>query len=133
MSHRQIQPATWARPRGYANGVLAEGTKTLFIAGQIGWDPTRTEPTFPNTFAAQFDRALGNVAAVLKEAGGSPEHLTRVTVYVTDKRAYLAAIKDVGESWRKHLSKHFPAMTLVQVAALLEDAALVEIEATAVL
>jgi enamine deaminase RidA (YjgF/YER057c/UK114 family) len=127
-----IQPKGWARPRGYANGVMAQG-RHLAIAGQVGWDPTNPVPTFPASFAAQFELALENVMTVLREAGGSPEQLTRMTVYVTDKREYVDALADVGAAWRKHLGKHFPAMALVQVVALLEDRAKVEIEADAVL
>ncbi len=129
---RRVQPPGWARPRGYSNGIVAEG-RVLFIAGQVGWDPTRQEPTFPSGFGEQFELALANVVAVLREAGGRPDQVARVTLYVTDKREYLAALSAVGEAWRKHLGKHYPAMTLVQVAALLEDRAKVEIEATAVL
>jgi enamine deaminase RidA (YjgF/YER057c/UK114 family) len=127
-----VQPAGWARPRGYVNGMVAEG-RMLFVGGQIGWDPTSEQPRFPEGFAAQFEQALLNVLAVVREAGGAPESIARMTVYVTDKHAYMAAAKDIGASWRKLLGKHYPAMALVQVAALLEDRALVEIEATAVL
>jgi enamine deaminase RidA (YjgF/YER057c/UK114 family) len=130
--HKVVQPAGWARPRGYANGLVAEG-RLLFVGGQIGWDPTSETPRFPEGFAAQFEQALLNVLAVVREAGGAPESIARMTVYVTDKHAYLAAAKDIGAAWRKLLGKHYPAMALVQVAALLEDRALVEIEATAVL
>lgn len=127
-----VQPPGWARPKGYANGLVAEG-RMLFVGGQIGWDPTSETPRFPEGFAAQFEQALENVLAVVREAGGSPESIARMTVYVTDKHAYLAAAKEIGGAWRKLLGKHYPAMALVQVAALLEDRALVEIEATAVL
>jgi enamine deaminase RidA (YjgF/YER057c/UK114 family) len=132
MAHRQVQPLGWARPRGYSNGIVAEG-RVVFIAGQVGWDPKSAKPRFAKTFAAQFDQALANVAAVLREAGGVPTDLARVTVYVTDKRAYLAALKQVGTSWRRHVGRHYPAMSLVVVRGLLEPAAKVEIEATAVL
>lgn len=127
-----VQPAGWARPRGYVNGLVAEG-RLLFVAGQIGWDPTCETPRFPEGFAGQFEQALANVLAVVREAGGAPESIARMTVYVTDKHAYLAAAKEIGAAWRKHLGRHYPAMALVQVAALLEDQAMVEIEATAVL
>ncbi|MBX5480536.1 MAG: RidA family protein [Myxococcaceae bacterium] len=127
-----IQPEGWAKPRGYANGVVAEG-RVLFVAGQIGWDPTSETPKFPATFAGQFDQALANVVAVVRAAGGRPEQVTRMTVYVTDKREYLGSLKEVGAAWRKHFGRHYPAMALVVVAALLEDQAKVEIEATAVL
>lgn len=127
-----IQPEGWAKPRGYSNGVVATG-KVLFIGGMVGWDPRSQEPKFPAGFAAQFDQALSNVVEVLKTAGGTPEQLTRLTVYVTDKQAYLASLKECGAAWKKHIGRHYPAMALVQVVALVEDQALVEIEATAVL
>jgi enamine deaminase RidA (YjgF/YER057c/UK114 family) len=111
---------------------LAQG-RQLYIAGQVGWDPTKANPTFEVGFAAQFDRALANVMAVLKEAGGAPEHLVRMTMYVTSKREYLDALAEVGAAWKKHVGSSYPAMSLVQVADLLEDKAKVEIEATAVL
>lgn len=132
MSSKQIQPEGWARPKGYSNGIAAEG-RMIFVAGQIGWDPTSATPKFPDTFAGQFDQALANVMAVVKAGGGSAEHVVRLTVYVTDKKEYLAALKDVGTAWRTHMGKSFPAMALVQVAGLVEDLAKVEIEATAVL
>ena len=127
-----IQPEGWAKPRGYSNGVVATG-KMLFIGGMVGWDPRSQEPKFPSGFPAQFDQALSNVVEVLKTAGGTPEQLTRLTVYVTDKQAYLASLKECGAAWKKHIGRHYPAMALVQVVALVEDQALVEIEATAVL
>jgi enamine deaminase RidA (YjgF/YER057c/UK114 family) len=128
-----IQPEGWATPRGYSNGVLATGT-LLFIGGQIGWDPRSNPPQFPShTFEGQFEQALANVVTVLRAAHGQPEHLTRLTIYVTDKREYLSALKALGPIWRKHLGRHYPAMALVEVTALVEDAAKVEIEATAVL
>ena len=136
MSGRQlptaVQPDGWARPSGYSNGMVAEG-RLLFVAGQVGWDPTSPTPKFPPTFPAQFAQALSNVMAVVRKAGGGPEHLARLTVYVTDKHEYLGSLKELGAAWRDHLGKHFPAMALVQVAGLVEDGAKVEIEATAVL
>lgn len=130
---KTVQPRGWAKPRGYANGIVAEGGRLLFIAGQVGWEPTSEKARFPEGFAAQFDQALANVVEVLREAGGAPEDLVRVTLYVCDKQAYRAASHSVGQSWKRHLGAHFPAMALIEVAALLEDEALVEIEATAVL
>ena len=129
MSVALINPPSLGKPRGYSNGVVAEG-RLLFVAGQIGWD---AEGRFAEGFMAQFDRALGNVVEVIRAAGGPPESLCRLTVYVIDKRAYLAAVKEIGASWRKHVGSHYPAMTLVEVKALLEDRALCELEATAVL
>ena len=130
MSHTTVQPAHFPPARGYANGVLAEG-RTLYIAGQIGWE-------LDGTFAArdlpgQFARALDHVLDVLAAAGGAPEHLVRMTVYVTDLPAYRAGTRAIGEAWRARLGKHFPAMALVGVAGLVEPLALVEIEATAVI
>ena len=127
-----VQPLGWMRPRGYANGILAEG-RVLFIAGQVGWEPASSRPKFPKSFAAQFDRALCNVLEVLRAAGGTPEALARVTLYVTDRDEYEEASKAIGESWRRRVGRHYPAMSLIVVKALLEPAAKVEIEATAVL
>ena len=132
MKPTAVQPEGWARPSGFSNGMIAEG-RLLFVAGQVGWDPTSATAKFPATFAAQFGQALGNVIAVVRAAGGGPEHVVRLTVYVTDKKEYLDALKEVGAAWREKMGKHFPAMALVQVAGLVEDAAKVEIEATAVL
>lgn len=130
MTLRPVQPPGWKRPRGYANGMIGEG-RVLFVAGQIGWD--EDERIVSTVLHEQWDRALANVLAVVAEAGGRPEHVARMTVYVTDKRAYLAQVKEIGASWKARLGRHYPAMSLVQVADLLEDGALVEIEATAVL
>ena len=127
-----IQPEGWVPPKGYANGIVATG-KVLFIGGQIGWNPRSATPEFPPTFAGQFEQALSNIIEVLRAAGGKPEQLTRFTVYVTDKKEYLASLKELGAAWKKHLGRHYPAMALVQVVALVEDLAKVEIEATAVL
>lgn len=128
--NRSIEVPGWKRPRGYSNGIVAKG-ETLWIAGQIGWDAD--EKLVSDELVPQFGRALENVKAVLDAAGAKPEHLVRVTIYVTDKTVYRAATAKIGEEWRRVLGKVFPAMSLVQVADLLEDGALVEIEATAVL
>jgi enamine deaminase RidA (YjgF/YER057c/UK114 family) len=128
--HRIVNPPGWPEPKGYVNGIAARG-ETLFIAGQIGWN---TQGEFEHTdLVGQFDRALENVVAVLTAAGGKPEHLVRMTVYVTDIDAYRNGLREVGRAWRARLGKNFPAMALVQVVALVERKALVEIEATAVL
>ncbi|HEX5501579.1 MAG TPA: RidA family protein [Thermomicrobiales bacterium] len=127
---RILQPEGWARPRGYANGVAAAGT-TIVVAGQIGWNARGEFET--DDFVAQVRQALQNVVAVLAAAGAGPERLTRLTWYITDKREYLAAAREVGRVYREVIGAHYPAMTLVQVAALLEDRAKVEIEATAVI
>ena len=125
-----LQPPGWAKPRGYANGIAARGTQ-VFISGQIGWDG---ECKFvSDDFAAQARQALANIVAVLAEAGGKPEHITRMTWYVVDKREYVASYKAIGEAYRDIIGRNFPAMSAVQVVALVEDRAKVEIEATAVL
>jgi enamine deaminase RidA (YjgF/YER057c/UK114 family) len=124
-----LQPAGWARPSGYANGVAAEG-RVVFVAGQIGWDAERR--LVADDFVGQARQALLNVVAVLTEAGGRPSDLARLTWYVVDKREYLAAATELGRVYREVIGAHYPAMTLVQVAGLLEDGARVEIEATAV-
>jgi len=125
-----LQPPGWARPRGYANGIAASG-RMVFIAGQIGWDEQSRFQT--DDLAAQVRQALANVLSVLAQAGGRPEHIARMTWYVTDKRAYLAAARDIGQIYRELMGSYFPAMTAVQVSALIEDRAQVEIEATAVI
>ena len=125
-----LQPAGWAAPRGYVNGIATSG-RLVFIAGQIGWNP-ETCAFETDDFVAQTTRALENVAAVLREAGAEPVHLVRMTWYITDKSAYLASQKEIGRAWRDVMGRHYPAMTLVVVAALLEDRAKVEIEVTAV-
>jgi enamine deaminase RidA (YjgF/YER057c/UK114 family) len=126
---RTLQPADWARPRGYANGIEARG-RTIFVAGQIGWD--KDQRFTAKDFAGQFEQALLNIITVLAEAGAGPEHVVRLTWFVTDKRAYLADARRVGEIYRRVMGRNFPTMSVVQVVALVEDDALVEIEATAV-
>ena len=127
-----INPERLGRPRGYANGVLAPaGGRLLFVAGQIAWD--ERQRIVSDDFVEQFERALANVLAVVAEAGGAPEHVARLTVYVTDKREYQSRTREVGERWRALMGRHYPAMALVEVRGLLEDGAKVEIEATAVL
>lgn len=132
MPHTVIQPPGWAPPKGYSNGIVATG-RMLFTGGLVGWDPTNPTPTFSERFEDQFEQALANVMAVVKTAGGQAEDIVRMTAYVTDKREYLGALKAIGAAWKKHLGRHFPAMALVQVVALVEDRAKIEIEATAVL
>jgi enamine deaminase RidA (YjgF/YER057c/UK114 family) len=127
---RTIQPPGWPRPRGYSNGMAARG-ELLAIAGLIGWD--EHERLVSPEFLPQWTQALRNVAAVLHAAGGEPRHLVSLTVYVTDKRQYLAAGAELGRTWREVMGKHYPAMALVQVADLLEPGALVEIQGLAVL
>jgi len=124
-----LHPPHWMRPSGYSNGVAAEG-RQIFVAGQIAWDAERQ--IVSDDFVAQVEQALRNIVHVLAEAGARPEDLVRLTWYVVDKREYLARSNEVGEAYRRVIGRHFPAMTLVQVAALVDDRAKVEIEATAV-
>lgn len=130
MSHRVIQPEGWARPKGYANGVSASG-RTIFVAGQIGWDAEQR--LVSDALVAQAKQALENIVAVLAADDARPEHLVRLTWYVTDRAAYLAAGRELGEVYRAVIGRHFPAMTAVEVRALMEPRAVVEIEATAVI
>ena len=125
-----LQPKNWMSPKGYSNGVAAEG-RQVFIAGQIGWNE-RCE-LVGDDFVRQAERALANIVAVLAEAGGQPRHLTRLTWFVTDKAAYVARQKEIGEAYRRVIGRHFPAMSLIVVAGLLEPGAKVEIEGTAVI
>ena len=128
---RTLQPPGWPRPRGYANGMAAAGDGTLvFVAGQIGWAP---DGSFPSSdLAGQVRTTLENVVAVLREAGGRPEHITRLTWYVVDREEYLASAREIGAAYRTVMGDHYPAMAVVAVAGLLESEARVEIEATAV-
>ncbi len=130
MAHEIIQPDGWAVAKGYANGVLA-GDGTLYVGGQIGWDENQVFRS--DDFVAQMEQVLANVRAVVEKAGGTVGDVVRLTWYVTDKTEYLARQREVGEAYRRVFGRHFPAMTMVVVSALIEDAALVEIEATAVL
>ena len=125
-----VHPEGWKPAKGYSNGMIAQG-RTLFVGGQIGWN---AEQVFEaHDFLGQVRQALKNVAAVVEAAGGSVEHIARMTWYVVDKSEYLALQKEVGQAYREVMGYHFPAMTMVVVAGLIEDAALLEIEATAVL
>ena len=126
-----INPDALGKPSGYSNGLLFEGGALLFIAGQVGWDRDRIFVS--DDFAAQFAQALENVLAVVHAAGGGPENIARLAIYVTDKKEYSSRLRDVGSAYRQLMGKHFPAMTLVEVNGLLEDLAKVEIEATAIL
>ena len=125
-----LNPGSWKKPRGYSNGTAAEG-RLIFVAGQIGWNAESKFDT--NDFAGQVRQALANTVAVMAEAGAKASHITQMTWYVTDKQEYLAALPKIGESDREFIGTHYPAMTLVQVAALVEDRARVEIESTAVI
>jgi enamine deaminase RidA (YjgF/YER057c/UK114 family) len=131
MSLKFINPESLGRPKGYANGVLAEGGRLLFIAGQVAWN--EEQKIVSDDFVEQFDQALKNVITVVTESGGKAENIARLVVYVTDKEEYKARTKEIGERWRANMGKHFPAMALVEVKGLLEDDAKVEIEGIAVI
>jgi enamine deaminase RidA (YjgF/YER057c/UK114 family) len=127
-----VNPAALGAPKGYSNGVVAPaGSRLLFVAGQVGWDAEQR--LVPGGFVAQFEQALANVLAVVAAAGGRGEQIVRLTFFVKDKDAYLGSLADVGAAYRRLMGRHFPAMSLVEVADLLEDGALVEVEATAAL
>ena len=130
MTHTFLQPPGWAPAKGYANGVAARGT-LVFVGGQIGWNAQ--QPFETDDFIEQTRQTLQNVVAVLKEAGAGPEHMVRMTWYVIDRVEYNARLKELGAAYREVIGKHFPAMTCVEVAALMEARAKVEIEVTAVL
>jgi enamine deaminase RidA (YjgF/YER057c/UK114 family) len=129
---KAINPESLGKPRGYSNGLLATaGARLLFVAGQIGWDEQHR--LVGEDFVEQFDRALRSVLEVVREAGGGPESVARLIIYVTDKREYAARTREIGERWRALMGRHYPAMALVEVKGLLEDGAKVEIEGMAVL
>lgn len=130
VGHQILQPAGWARPRGYSNGMAAEG-RQVFISGQIGWNAACEFTS--DLFADQVRQSLTNIVTILAEAGGRPEHLVRLTWYVTSREEYLAQISQVGLAYREIIGKHFPTMAVVAVVALMEARARVEIEATAVI
>ena len=125
-----INPPGLPPPRGYSNGVVAEG-RMLFVAGQIGWN--ESSRLVGDRFVDQFDQALANVLTVVKAAGGAPGSVSRLTIFITDKGQYLSATEEIGQRYRARMGRHYPAMSLVEVKALLEPGALVEIEATAVI
>ena len=127
---RIVQPEGWPRPRGYSNGIVAEG-RCVFVAGQVGWD--EREQFASDDLVAQVRQALHNVRAVLAAAGARPEHVARMTWYILDKREYVKRGAEIGAAYREVMGKHFPVMSMVQVAALMEDRARVEIEVTAVI
>ena len=129
MNHQVLEPPGWARPRGYANGIVAEG-RQIFLAGQVGWNAE--QQLVSDELAAQVRQALANIAELLSCAGARPEHLVRLNWYVTSREEYFAAIEGIGAAYREVIGRQFPAMSVVQVAGLLEPRAKVEIEATAV-
>ena len=126
---RTLQPAGWARPRGYSNGIEAEG-RMVFVAGQIGWN--EQGEFHEHTLGGQFRQALKNVLAVLKEAGAGPEHIARMTMFVTNREEYLATRPQLGEAWKELMGKNFPAMAVIIVTGFVEPEAKIEIETTAV-
>jgi len=132
MTFTMINPKSLGAPRGYSNGVLTDASgKLLFIGGQVAWN--ENQEIVSDDFVEQFDKALANVIAVINTAGGEPANIARLIIYVTNRLEYRERTKEVGERYRKHMGKHFPAMVLVQVVGLLDDAAKVEIEGVAVL
>ena len=129
MGNRTVLPEGWHRPKGYSNAVIAQG-RQIYVAGQVGWD---SEERFnSDDIAEQAAQALRNIVAVLEAAGAGPEHIVRMTWYVTDKAAYIAGLKEIGQAYREIIGRNFPAMTAVEVTALVEDRAKVEVECTAV-
>lgn len=128
--HRTLLPPGWPRPKGYANGILAEG-RTVWTGGVVGWDEAER---FPDTdMAGQFRRILESTRAILAEAGATPEHIVRMTWYITDRQEYLDSLSAIGAAWRELIGRHYPAMAVVQVVALIEQPAKIEIETTAVI
>jgi len=129
-AHDFLHPKSWKQTKGFANGIVAEG-RMVFLAGQVGWN---AEQEFESDdFVAQAGQALANIVALVEEAGGKAEHVTRMTWFITDKREYLARQSELGKAYLAVMGRHFPAMSMVEVAALMEDRAKVGIEATAVL
>ncbi len=128
-NRRVLQPAGWARPKGYANGILARG-QLLFTAGLVGWDGNGQ---LREGFLGQFEQTLENTVAILREGGASPEHIVRMTWYIVDRDQYLSSLAEIGRIYREKIGRVFPAMAVVQVTALVEPEALIEIESTAVI
>ncbi|HEY6662753.1 MAG TPA: RidA family protein [Sphingomicrobium sp.] len=124
-----LQPSGWPRPKGYSNGISVTG-RLIVTGGTVGWD--ETEQFVSDTLPSQFEQALRNIIAILAEDGAGPEHIVRMTCYVTDIQAYRSSLKEIGEAWKSTIGRHYPAMALVAVTSLVEPKALIEIEATAV-
>ena len=129
MSREILQPPGWPRPKGYANGIAANG-RLVFTAGVVGWN--EREEFEADTLSGQFEQVLKNIVAILAEAGAAPDHLVRMTAYVTDRDEYLREARDIGAAWKRVLGSNYPTMALVEVSRLVEDKARIEIEATAV-
>lgn len=130
MSIHTLHPPGWSAPIGYANGVVVPAGRIVFVAGQVGWNEQQVFQS--EALIPQFDQALKNVLAVLAEADGRPEHICRLTAYCIDKQGYLAARAELGRIWRRLIGKHYPAMSMIFVADLLDHPAKIELEATAV-
>ena len=128
---RLVNPPGLGMPVGYSNGVVSESARLLFVSGQIGWD--KDHRLAGADFLSQFERALENFLTVVQQSGGRPESIVQMRIYVTDKKEYLARLKEIGVAWKARMGRHYPAMVLVQVSALLEDGAKVELEGTAAL
>ena len=128
--HQPLHPSHWRRPKGYANGIAASPGRTLFLGGQVGWNPEQEIES--DDFVRQVERTLRNIVEILAEAGAGPEHLVRLTWFVTDKREYLDSLPGIGSAYREVIGRHYPAMSLFEVVGLVDDRAKVEIEATAV-
>jgi enamine deaminase RidA (YjgF/YER057c/UK114 family) len=130
-THQTILPEGWLKPKGYSNGILAQEGRTLFLAGQVGWNEEEifeSEELIP-----QFEQALKNIVAIVAEAGGKPEHICKMTCFCKDRDQYLTSRRALGESWKKIMGKHYPCMSMIFVVDLLDHPALIEIEATAVI
>lgn len=125
-----LQPPDWPRAKGYSNGIKAQGS-LVFVAGEIGWNPV-TEKIETEDFVGQFRQCLTNIVAILEQAGAAPEHIVRMTWYVTDKQEYLGSLKGVGEAYRDIIGRHFPTMAAIEIKGLMEPGAKIEIETTAV-
>ena len=126
-----LQPPDWPRAKGYSNGIKARGA-LVFIAGEIGWNP-KTEELETDDFVEQFRQTLKNIVAILSEGGGKPEHIVRMTWFVTDKQEYLSSLRGIGEAYREVIGKHYPVMAAIEIKGLMEPGAKVEIETTAVI
>ncbi len=131
MAHTTILPDGWPLPKGYSNGIIAEKGKVLFIAGQVGWTPD--EKFASEKLAPQFEQALKNIIAIVKESGGKPEDICRMTCFCKDRSQYLVSRKDLGKIWRDIMGSHYPCMSMIFVSDLLDHPAVIEIEATAVI
>lgn len=131
LPHQTILPEGWPAPKGYANGILSSSGRLLFMAGQVGWDSQ--EKFWSEELAPQFEQALQNILALVNEAGGRREDICRITCFCKDREKYIAARKELGAIWKKHMGHHYPCMSMIFVVDLLDHPALIEMEATAVI